>query len=118
MRRNVIFVLLVFICLGSLAGCGDNKRVLILNDCEDVGRIADLYDSVDKLGPFFARHEIDTVSVDTLFDYCGYILKDGDRAVQIDTIFTPVQLKQACLRFFAIDEPIQFDSSETQYILQ
>ncbi|MEZ5360517.1 MAG: hypothetical protein R3F48_17015 [Candidatus Zixiibacteriota bacterium] len=118
MRRFVYYIVLGILVSIALSGCTDKKQVMILNDCQDVNRVADLYGSVDKLGPFFARHEIDTLSLDTVFEYCGYILKEGDRAVQIDTIFTAVELKEACLKFFDIDEPLRFDTTETQYILQ
>lgn len=118
MRKAVLYTAAMILAALVLSGCSDKKQVMVLNDCKDVGRVADLYDSLDKLGPFFARHQIDTLTLDTVYEYCGYVLKEGDRAVQIDTIFTARQLKEACLKFFDIDEPLIYDSTETQYILQ
>ncbi len=112
MKKSEIYIIALLIAATVvLTGCGKKKKVYILNDCEDVQRIANLYDSVEQLGAFFERHEIDTLTVDTLFDYCGYILKADDRTVQIDTIFSAVDLKQACLTFFDIDEPLHRDST-------
>jgi len=81
----------------------DSKRVIILYDCGEVERIAELYSNVERLYPYLERYGIDTVYGDTLSG-CGYILTWGDRAVRIDTIMAYPDLKQACLTFFQIPD--------------
>lgn len=80
----------------------ETRRVIIVNDCRDVERMAELYKNVERLIPYLFEHGIDTAHGDTL-PGCGYILQWGDRAVQIDTIMSARDLKTACQRFFQLD---------------
>ncbi len=99
------FLLALFLLVATIliaTGCSETKKIYILDDCEDVGKVADLYASVSKIDLFLYQNAIDTETVDTV-PYCGYILRHGDKVIQVDTIFTARQLRDACLVFFEID---------------
>ena len=115
MRERIIIFIAATILILLLMGCTKEKKLYLFDGCGDVARIADLYASVSKLGPFLMENGIDTQTVDTV-QSCGYLFKMDDRVVLFDTIFTPRQLKEACILFYNIKDAK--DSTEERVILQ
>ncbi|MDD4050520.1 MAG: hypothetical protein PHR28_01295 [candidate division Zixibacteria bacterium] len=84
-----------------IASCGVERRVIILNGCDDDEVLFDLYAHTEKVAPFLIKNAIDTVYSDSLAE-CGFILQMGPREKHINGVVTDVDLVDECKSFFGL----------------